>query len=44
LRKVMEQEEKQYLLRVLSSVNGNRQRAAKILGISTVTLWRKLHM
>jgi DNA-binding NtrC family response regulator len=44
LRKAMEQEEKQYLLRVLSSVNGNRQRAAKILGISTVTLWRKLHM
>ncbi len=43
LRNVMEKEEKQYLLRVLKSVNGNRRQAAKLLGISTVTLWRKLH-
>jgi sigma-54 dependent transcriptional regulator, acetoin dehydrogenase operon transcriptional activator AcoR len=44
LKNAMEQMEKQYLLRVLSSVKGNRQKAAKILGISKVTLWRKLHV
>lgn len=42
LRAAIQQAERQYILRVLSSVDGNRQRAAEVLGISTVTLWRKL--
>ena len=34
--------EKQYILTVLEKVNGNKTRAAKILGIDRVSLWRKL--
>ncbi len=34
--------EKMYIIRVLGSVEGNRSRAAKILGISERTLYRKL--
>jgi len=34
--------EKQYIHAVLEQTGQNRSRAAKILGISTTTLWRKL--
>ena len=34
--------EQQHIKRVLNSVNGNQNKAAKILGISRTTLWRKL--
>ncbi|UCE24355.1 MAG: sigma 54-interacting transcriptional regulator [Candidatus Zixiibacteriota bacterium] len=34
--------EKNYIRKVLSETNGNRTKAAKILGISSATLWRKL--
>jgi transcriptional regulator with PAS, ATPase and Fis domain len=34
--------ERQHILRVLSETNGNRERAAAILGISARTLYRKL--
>ena len=34
--------ERAYINAVLQSVNGNRTRAAAILGIGQTTLWRKL--
>ncbi|MDW7738767.1 MAG: sigma 54-interacting transcriptional regulator [Bacillota bacterium] len=34
--------ENEAILKVLRSVNGNRQEAARILGISSTTLWRRL--
>ncbi len=34
--------EREHILRVLKSVNNNKTRASKILGISRSTLWRKL--
>ncbi len=34
--------ESEAILKVLRSVNGNRQKASKILGISSTTLWRRL--
>jgi DNA-binding NtrC family response regulator len=34
--------EKQYIIRVLESVAGNKTRAAEVLGIDRVSLWRKL--
>ncbi|MFC1476239.1 helix-turn-helix domain-containing protein [Candidatus Zixiibacteriota bacterium] len=34
--------EAEYIKLVLQSTNGNRTRAAKILGIGQSTLWRKL--
>lgn len=34
--------EKRHILRVLSSTNGNKTRAAKVLGIDTKTLYNKL--
>jgi len=34
--------ESETILKVLRSVNGNRQKASKILGISSTTLWRRL--
>jgi len=34
--------ELEYIKKVLHSVNGNKTRAAKILGISKATMWRKL--
>jgi transcriptional regulator with PAS, ATPase and Fis domain len=34
--------ESEYINEVLRSVHGNRTQAAKILGIGTATLWRKL--
>lgn len=34
--------ERKYIDRVLQAVGGNRTKAAKILGISTATLWRRM--
>ncbi len=38
----LQEMELQYIRGVLEACGGNRTRAAEILGISTVTLWRKL--
>jgi transcriptional regulator with PAS, ATPase and Fis domain len=40
--KTLEELEREHILRVLSESNGNRERAAAILGISSRTLYRKL--
>jgi DNA-binding NtrC family response regulator len=40
--KTLEELEREHILRVLSDSNGNRERAAAILGISSRTLYRKL--
>ncbi len=37
-----EREEKEKLIRALTRVGGNRTQAAKLLGISRVTLWKKM--
>lgn len=34
--------EKEFIYQILSKMNGNREKAAKQLGISTITLWRKM--
>ncbi len=39
----MEDVERQYIMHVLKTVNGNRTQAARILGFDRKTLWRKLH-
>ncbi|PHR26376.1 MAG: Fis family transcriptional regulator [Desulfotalea sp.] len=38
----LEEHEKQYILRVLDEVEGKRSKAAEILGIDRVSLWRKI--
>ncbi len=38
----LEDQEKAYIQWVLDEVDGNRSRAATILGIDRVSLWRKL--
>jgi transcriptional regulator with PAS, ATPase and Fis domain len=38
----LEEYERNYILSVLKSVNGNKTKAAKIMGIDRVSLWRKL--
>ena len=38
----LEEHERNYILSVLKSVNGNRSKAARIMGIDRVSLWRKL--
>ena len=40
--KSLEENEREYILSVLESVNGNKTKAAKIIGIDRVSLWRKL--
>jgi len=40
--RTLEELEREYILRVLEESNGNRERAAAILGISSRTLYRKL--
>jgi DNA-binding NtrC family response regulator/predicted hydrocarbon binding protein len=42
LTKTLGETERDYVLAVLKSVDGNKTRAAKILGIGNTTLWRKL--
>ncbi|MBW1635773.1 MAG: sigma-54-dependent Fis family transcriptional regulator [Deltaproteobacteria bacterium] len=41
-QKSLEENEREYILAVLKSVNGNKTKAAKIIGIDRVSLWRKL--
>jgi len=38
----LEENEREYILSVLKSVDGNKTKAAKIIGIDRVSLWRKL--
>ena len=40
--KSLEEKEREYILSVLKSVDGNKTKAAKIIGIDRVSLWRKL--
>jgi len=40
--KTLAQVEKEYILKILSYTQGNKQQTAKILGISRTSLWRKL--
>jgi DNA-binding NtrC family response regulator len=42
LGKVREQAEREHIISVLKLMDGNRARAAKVLGISRKTLWKKL--
>lgn len=42
LTKTLEEVELEYMQRVLLSVEGNRSKAAKILGIDRKTLWDRL--
>lgn len=39
---LLDKMQKEYIIKVLKEVNGNKKKAAKILGISTTTLWRKI--
>ena len=39
----LEQLEKDYIMEVLQATRWNRKEASRILGISTVTLWRKIN-
>lgn len=41
-KKSLEENEREYILSVLKSVDGNKTQAAKIIGIDRVSLWRKL--
>jgi transcriptional regulator with PAS, ATPase and Fis domain len=38
----LEEQEKDYIAWVLAEVQGNKSKAAKILGIDRVSLWRKM--
>ncbi len=40
--KSLEENEREYILAVLRGVDGNKTKAAKIIGIDRVSLWRKL--
>ncbi len=40
--KSLEENEREYILSILQSVDGNKTKAAKIIGIDRVSLWRKL--
>lgn len=40
--KSLDENEREYILSVLKSVDGNKTKAAKIIGIDRVSLWRKL--
>ncbi len=41
--KSLQENERDYILRILKSVNGNKTQAAKLMGIDRVSLWRKLN-
>ena len=40
--KSLEENEREYILSILKSADGNKTKAAKIIGIDRVSLWRKL--
>jgi len=40
--KSLEENQREYILSILKSVDGNKTQAAKIIGIDRVSLWRKL--
>lgn len=42
LGKVREQAEREHIISVLKLTDGNRAQAARVLGISRKTLWKKL--
>jgi DNA-binding NtrC family response regulator len=42
LSEVTAEAEKAHIMKILKSTNGNRTKAAEILGISRKTLWEKL--
>jgi len=42
LSEVTAEAEKTHIMKILKSTNGNRTKAAEILGISRKTLWEKL--
>lgn len=42
LGKVREEAEREHIISVLKLTSGNRARAARMLGISRKTLWKKL--
>ncbi len=42
LEKVREEAEREHILAVLQRTEGRREQAARILGISRKTLWKKL--
>ena len=42
LEKVREDAERQHILSILRLTNGNRAQAARLLGISRKTLWKKM--
>ena len=42
LERVREQAEREHILSVLKQTDGNRGQAARILGVSRKTLWKKL--
>ena len=41
--KTLEEVSKQYIREVLEKVEGNKTRAAEILGINRTSLWRMIH-
>ena len=41
--KSLHENERDYIIRILKSVEGNKTKAAKLMGIDRVSLWRKLN-
>jgi transcriptional regulator with PAS, ATPase and Fis domain len=41
--KSLQENERDYIIHILKSVNGNKTQAAKLMGIDRVSLWRKLN-
>jgi DNA-binding NtrC family response regulator len=41
--KSLQENERDYIIRILRSVDGNKTQAAKLMGIDRVSLWRKLN-
>jgi len=41
--KSLQENERDYIIHILKSVDGNKTQAAKLMGIDRVSLWRKLN-
>ncbi len=41
--KSLQENERDYIINILKSVDGNKTKAAKLMGIDRVSLWRKLN-